>query len=97
MPVVSLRPSADVSVTDWETGGGSGSNLYAEIDETTVSSTDYIATEGGTAKFDLTNPSAGITAATMRVGFDDAAPAQPMESEDDHEVVVPAHLVEVLE
>jgi hypothetical protein len=69
MPVVSLRPSSDVSVTDWETGTGSSSNLYAEIDETTVSSSDYIATEGGTAKFELTNPSAGITAATMRVRF----------------------------
>ena len=38
-----------------------------------------------------------VTAATMRVGFDDDAPARPLGSQNDHEVVVPAHLVEVLE
>ena len=45
----------------------------------------------------LRQPRRNVTAATMRVGFDDAAPAQPMDSEDHHAVVVPAHLVEVRE
>ena len=37
-----------------------------------------------------------VTAATMRVGFGEEAAAQPVESDDEHEIVVPDHLVSVL-
>ena len=38
-----------------------------------------------------------VTAATMRVGFADEALTQPIESDDEHEVAMPRHLVDVLQ
>jgi preprotein translocase subunit SecA len=38
-----------------------------------------------------------VTAATMRVGFADEALMQPVESNEEHDVIMPRHLVEVLQ
>ena len=38
-----------------------------------------------------------VTAATMRAGFAEAALTQPIESDDEHDVAVPAHLAGVLQ
>jgi preprotein translocase subunit SecA len=37
-----------------------------------------------------------VTAATMRVGFEDDVPTQPIETEEEHDVFVPDHLVNAL-
>lgn len=41
------RPDADISAGTWTDAGGSGSNLYTNLDETTASDADYIKTPIG--------------------------------------------------
>ena len=43
----SARPDADTANNGWLTSGGSGSNLYGEIDETSPNDADYVIGSGG--------------------------------------------------